>query len=70
MKAQSTRRGGRHLANERGAKEYEPVEEIPYIGLKYRGRLIEELAEKHPNSLISVAEFLGIGLKELTDRYK
>ena len=66
MRAEDTRRGGRHIARERGSEEpdAEPEDAINWR-CEVRGPMIERLS---PASLMAVSQVTGLSVERLLER--
>jgi hypothetical protein len=65
MRAAQTRAGGRHVAGERGSEQY-ASDAGPTLKQKWSPALIYRLSVR---SLVSLASWQGITVRELFERY-
>lgn len=66
MKAHETRRGGRHVARERGAEDAPENEPVALPEVPKSSRLIDRLDGE---SLLSIMMFCGLSAAEFEERY-
>lgn len=69
MKAHETRRGGRHVARERGADHMESVEPVELPKLPTVRHPLIDLARLDGNTLLHLMNFCGLTAAEFEKRY-